>query len=137
GTDRPESLLSGAGQAPKGRITSLAPCTPAAGGRDFQVGDGAGQLASLDKVPWESLQAGDTVRIFHRAGPHLGKMLLTARGTAQAPVRICGVRGPNGERPVVDGSGAGTRSGLDYGSGDNGLLQQGRAVVMIKHAGEY
>src|SRR3981081_2693753 len=32
-------------------------------GKDYQVGDGAGQLASLDLVPWESLAPGDTVRI--------------------------------------------------------------------------
>ena len=119
------------------RITALPPCEPASGGRDFQVGTAEGQLTSLDQVPWESLVAGDTVRIFHRAAPYRGKMLLTARGTARAPVRVCGVKGPGGERPVVDGSGASTRRGLFYGTGTNGLLREARAVVMIKNASEY
>ena len=137
GPGEPGAPAGGSGRFPDGRIGTLAACEPRAGGRDFQVGPAAGQLPSLDQVPWESLAAGDTVRIFHQPAPYRGKMLLTAKGTAAAPVRVCGVSGPNGERPVVDGSGATTRAGLYYGEGSNGMLQESRAVVMIKGASEF
>ncbi len=104
----------------------------AGSGHDYQVGSGAGQLTSLDQVPWETLGAGDTVRIFYRATPYKGKFLLMAHGTAAAPVRICGVKGPNGERPIVSGDGATTRKSLVYGSAYAGPIQESRSVVMIK-----
>jgi hypothetical protein len=86
-------------------------------------------------VPWESLAAGDTVRIFHRATPYAGKFLLAAKGTATAPVRVCGVRGPNGERPVIDGNGAVTRTQLASAYGNSAYtsdIHQGRSVIVVK-----
>ena len=88
-------------------------------------------------MPWDRLGAGDTVRIFPKGEAYRGKMLLMARGTAQAPVRVCGVRGADGARPVVDGSGAVTRSGLSYGSAYAAPIQEARSVVMIKGGSEY
>jgi hypothetical protein len=113
---------------------TLAPsaCVASGQGTDYQVGPSAGQLSSLDEVPWESLKAGDTVRIFHRATPYLGKFLITASGTAGAPVRVCGVKGPNGERPIISGAGAVTRKTLVYGGPSAAPIQESRAVVMIK-----
>lgn len=99
------------------------------------MGPGAGQLASIQQVPWESLKAGDTVRIFHRAVPYPGKFLLAGKGTAAKPIRVCGVAGPAGERPVVDGANAVTRTQLKYSndnSANGGLLHQTRSVVVIK-----
>ena len=118
-------------------ITFSAACQASGSGRDYQVGSGAGQLASLEQVPWESLSAGDTVRIFYRSTPYRGKMLLTAKGTAAAQVRVCGVKGPNGERPIIDGSDALTRAGLYYGNASAAPIQESRAVVMIKNTAEY
>jgi hypothetical protein len=106
-------------------------CLPGTG-TDYQVGPNPGQLASLDQVPWERLQAGDTVRIFYRSTPYRGKFLLTADGTQAAPVRICGVKGPNGERPVVHGENATTRGSLVYGSAYAGPIHEARSVVTIK-----
>ena len=84
-------------------------------------------------------KAGDTVRIFYSSTPYKGKFLLAAQGTTDAPVRICGVRGPNGERPEIDGesderrarAGARTLMGLIHeregessaGAGDQGFLR--------------
>ena len=116
---------------------SLAACLPSGVGKDYQVGSATGQLTSLDQVPWESLGAGDTVRIFHRAAPYRGKILLAAKGTAAAQVRVCGVKGPNGERPIVDGADATTRAGLYFGSGSNGTLQETRGVVVIRNNSDY
>lgn len=110
---------------------SAAPCV-AGSGQDYQVGPGAGQLGSLDQVPWENLAAGDTVRIFYRAQPYRGKFLLMAHGTPSAPVRVCGVKGPNGECPIVSGDGATTRTTLVYGGVSSAAIQESRSVVMIK-----
>lgn len=131
-------------------------CQPISGGRDFQVGSGAassnGQTYSeLDQVPWESLQAGDTVRIFYRATAYKGKILIGAQGTASAPVRICGVPDGAGNRPSIDGSGAVARAQLaeEYGStvpvGGGSTLtvretHEGRSVILVKplaHAQSY
>ena len=98
---------------------SVAACVPGSG-RDYQVGPNAGQLATIADVPWESLAAGDTVRIFYRSAPYAGKFIISAAGTAAAPVRICGVKGPNGERPVVTGVSAPTRRALGGTMGAQG-----------------
>ena len=110
----------------------LAACVPSGLGTDYQVGPNAGQLSSLDQVPWENLTAGDTVRVFYRAAPYPGKFLLTANGTTSAPVRICGVKGSGGERPVITGANATTRRGLVYGSAYAAPIQESRSVIMIK-----
>jgi hypothetical protein len=125
---------------------SVKACEPIAGGRDIQVGPGTGQIANLDQVAWESLKAGDTVRIFYKSTPYKGKILITAEGTASQPVRVCGVKGANGERPVIDGNGAVTRKSLVFGG--NGIadqttgekakdVQEARAVIMIKSTLDY
>tara|TARA_B110001454_G_scaffold219194_1_gene251264 strand:- start:16942 stop:18435 length:1494 start_codon:yes stop_codon:yes gene_type:complete len=106
-------------------------CLPSNKGVDYQVGSGANQLATLDLVPWGSLKAGDTVRIFYSSTPYRGHILLAAQGTANAPVRVCGVKGPNGERPIISGQNAVVRRGLVY-AGD---LQETRAIVLIDRLG--
>jgi hypothetical protein len=88
---------------------------PAAGqGRDFQVGSDAGQLANINDVPWESLEPGDTVRIFWRATPYREKIMIGRSGTAAKPIRVCGVLGgPNADqRPFITGDEAATRPQL-------------------------
>jgi hypothetical protein len=109
---------------------NLEPCKPGHA-RDFQVGPNAGQLASLDLVPWETLGAGDTVRIFYRPEPYRSKFLIAAKGTLENPVRVCGVKGPNGERPILDGRNATTRAGIVYGASSGNLIHQQRGIVWI------
>lgn len=116
-------------------LPSLRACQPSGLGHDYQVGDGSGQIASLDQVPWESLAPGDTVRIFYRAAPYRGHLLLAAAGTATAPLRVCGVKGSNGERPIIDGQNAVARPGLSYTSASLNNIQQTRAIVMIDRLG--
>ena len=113
----------------------LTACEPSGNGRDYVVGPGAGQLPSLDRVPWDRLDAGDTVRITYSATPYRGKILASARGTEKAPLRICGIKGPNGERPIVDGSEAIARQGLGYTSPRVDNIQETRAVVMVDRLG--
>ena len=108
---------------------------PSGKGTDYQVGGGVGQIASLDLVPWEKLVAGDTVRIFYSASPYRGHILLAAKGTASAPVRVCGVKGPNGERPIIDGQNAVARKGLSYTYASANNIQESRALIMIDRLG--
>ena len=119
-------------------LLTTAACLPSgvAGARDYQVGPSAGQLATLEQVPWATLAAGDTVRIFYRSTPYLGKFLIGASGTASAPVRVCGVKNSAGLRPIIDGQNALTRSGLDYGdSASTGYVHQTRSVIVLKRLG--
>ena len=118
--------------APPPSATVINTACVAGSGRDIIVGPGSGQIAELEQVPWESLGAGDTVRIHHRAAPYRGKFLITGSGTESAPLRICGIKGPNGERPIIEGANAVTRTALNYGSAYAGPIYEARSVVTIK-----
>jgi hypothetical protein len=80
-------------------------------------------------VPWESLNAGDTVLIYHRATPYKEKFVLSRVGTPSAPITVRGVLGPLGERPVLDGNGATTRPQLDHYSRNRGVIKIGGSTV--------
>ncbi|WP_130482459.1 hypothetical protein [Sphaerotilus mobilis] len=122
-------------------ILALTPCAPSGvtGATDYQVGDGQA-YTELEQVPWENLRAGDTVRIHHRATAYKGKFMLSAQGTAIAPVRVCGIRNASNQRPTIDGSGATTRPALEtlYGSTTVTAgrtvreIHQSRSIVVFK-----
>ena len=132
----PARLLVASSAAPMagGSPLGFTPCTASGRGTDYPVGPGQ-PYTSLDAVPWESLRAGDTVRIHYRDTPYRSKFLLAGQGTADAPIRVCGVRGPNGERPVIDGSGATTRAALGPLYSNTPVyshVHQDRTVIAIK-----
>src|SRR4051794_9830693 len=52
-------------------------------------------FSSLSQVPWETLQAGDTVLVYYRTNAYHDKFVLCRRGTSDAPITIRGVLGPN------------------------------------------
>lgn len=113
------------------------PCVASGHGRDYLVGPEQ-PFTRLDDVPWEQLRPGDTVRLLPRPEPYRGKFILSAEGTAAAPVRICGVRAADGARPVIDGRDATTRAALAPVYGRNPRSQaahQDQAVIMIRQAG--
>ncbi|WP_437725651.1 right-handed parallel beta-helix repeat-containing protein [Sorangium sp. So ce861] len=109
-------------------------CTHVGSGRDFQVGPGKA-FEALGDVPFETLAAGDTVRVFWRAEGYHEKIMLGGQGTAEQPIRLCGVPGPNGELPVIDGEGATTRPELDFPF--DGHQVRGLIVVGHKHDDPY
>ncbi len=118
-------------RARSGSIGTLSVCAILAGwvatsaaATQYDVGPGQ-PYASIGAVPWESLQAGDTVRIHWRAAPYAEKWVIAAQGTEAAPVLIQGVLGPNGERPVIEGGGAVTRLALDFWSEGRGVVKVG------------
>ncbi len=80
------------------------PCV-AGNGTDYPVGP-AQAYPEISDVPWDNLGPGDTVRIHYKATPYKEKIIIRTSGSAQNPIRICGVKGPNGERPILDGDGA-------------------------------
>ncbi|HAV62057.1 MAG TPA: polysaccharide-degrading enzyme, partial [Verrucomicrobiales bacterium] len=90
----------------------------------YNVGPGQ-PLATPSDVAWESLAAGDVVRIHWRAAPYANKWVVNVAGTAVAPVIVQGVPGPNGELPVIDGNGATTRQALSYWSETRGVIKIG------------
>ena len=80
------------------------PCV-AGTGTDYPVGPGQ-MYSNISDVPWSNLGPGDTVRIYSRSVPYKEKIILRTSGTEQNPIRICGVKGQNGARPILDGDGA-------------------------------
>ncbi len=100
-------------------------CVPS-GGTLYEVGPGQ-PYGAIGAVPWESLTAGDTVRIHWRAEPYREKVLLRGQGSAERPITVCGVAGPGGELPVISGENATTRPTMGY----NGQGTQTRGLIHV------
>lgn len=84
------------------------------GRKQFDVGDDK-EYKTLAAVPWSRMGWGDAVRIFWRPQPYKEKIAIVGSGNAKAPLRICGMPGPKGELPIIDGDGATTgKSALFY-----------------------
>src|SRR5262245_44199533 len=94
----------------------------------YEVGQSK-PFTSIGQVPWESLQAGDTVLIHWRTTPYKEKWVICRQGTQAAPITVRGVPGPAGELPVIDGSGATTRSALNYWNENRSIIKIGGANV--------
>ncbi|MBI5546664.1 MAG: right-handed parallel beta-helix repeat-containing protein, partial [Deltaproteobacteria bacterium] len=105
-------------------LMALAPAFAAAA--TFEVGPGQ-PLAGLNEVPWESLGPGDTVLLHWRSTPYKEKFVLCRQGTEAQPIVVRGVRGPGGERPIIDGDGATTRAALNFWNEDRGVIKIGGA----------
>ncbi len=80
-------------------------CVHKGSGLDYPVGPNQ-KYKSIADVPWASLKEGDSVRIFYKPTPYKEKIIISTSGSTDQPIRICGVRGANGERPILDGDGA-------------------------------
>mgnify|MGYP001616458045 CR=1 FL=1 len=65
---------------------------------------------SLGEINWASLLPGDEVRIPWRSTPYSEKILMRARGTAASRIRVVGILGPAGQKPVIDAFNATTHS---------------------------
>jgi hypothetical protein len=92
----------------------------------YEVGPGKVHK-TISSVPWESLQAGDTVSIYWQAKPYHEKWVLCCRGTQEKPITVSGVAGPDGQLPVIDGQNAVTRDALNYYNEERGVLKIGSA----------
>lgn len=84
---------------------------------------------SIGAVPWESLNAGDTVRIHWRATPYREKWVINRSGTQSSPITVIGVPGTDGSLPVISGENATTRSALSYWGRQRSVIKVGGASV--------
>lgn len=113
---------------PEARAPAAAACVHAGNGVEYNVGGPAGspnRQEEITDIPWENLGPGDTVRVHWRAAPYAARIALFRSGTADQPVRVCGVRGgPDNARPFITGVDAKTRLGPAFGSGTPGALQE-------------
>jgi hypothetical protein len=103
-------------------------CTHVGSGVDYQVGPGKA-FENIGDVPMETLTAGDTMRIFWRPDAYHEKMMIGGQGTAAQPIRICGVPGPGGQLPVIDGENATTRPELVFPYDGH----QRRGLIIVGH----
>lgn len=94
----------------------------------YEVKEGTA-VDTIAEVPWATLQPGDTVLIHWRSTPYKEKWVICRQGTAQAPITVRGVLGPNGQRPVIDGNGAVTPLNLNFWSENRGTIKIGGANV--------
>src|SRR5690242_14812407 len=56
----------------------------------YDVGPGF-DYTSVGAVPWDDLQAGDTVSIHYRPEPYRELILISGQGTLEAPIRVQGI----------------------------------------------
>lgn len=92
----------------------------------YEVGPGK-PLGDPIEVPWESLEPGDMVLIHWRVEPYRSKWVISRRGTPERPITVRGVRGPQGQLPVIEGRDAATRKELSYWHGQRSIIKIGGA----------
>jgi hypothetical protein len=126
---------SGPATLPVPRAAPASPVAdPCAGpaGRTFDVGPGQ-RLARIGDVPWDGLRAGDRVRIHWRPQPYREKILISGQGTALQPIRVCGVPGPDGALPVIDGRNATTGRNVHH---PHPTTQERGLIILSLRAGQ-
>src|SRR5712692_6923453 len=108
-------------------LVLLALLTPLAAAT-YEVGPGK-SLAAIADVSWATLAAGDTVLIHWRPEPYKEKWVICRQGTAEAPITLRGVPGPEGQLPVIDGDGATTPAPLNFWNEVRGVIKIGGANI--------
>ena len=114
-----EAILQG--ESGGSALQPFSACEASGLGTDHRVGPGQ-TYTELEQVPWESLRAGDTVRIFHRAEPYRGKFMLGRAGHGRRAG--AGVRRALGRGRAPDDQ----RQRRGVASGPGRRLQQQRRV---------
>ncbi len=108
------------------------PAAAAAQPMEYHLGPGQAYERVVD-VPWEALNPGDTVYLHWRSrgqgGDYHEKINLTRSGVQGKPIRIIGVKGPNGERPALNGKDAVTRTVDPQGNSTYYAGNQERGVL--------
>lgn len=99
----------------------------------YNVGPGQ-TYTSIGAVPFDTLVAGDIVKIFYRATPYFEKIAISTSGTSAKPICLIGVPGPNGELPIIDGQNATTSNKMFYDY--DGMQQRGLLTVMGQDWGD-
>jgi hypothetical protein len=105
---------------------------PSGGGQTYEVGPQQ-RLRRLGDVPWATLGPGDRVLVSWRPEPYREQILISAQGTADKPVRICGVPGPEGQAPMITGQNARNSRALGF---TYAPMQERGVVVMSLRVGD-
>ena len=108
----------------------LPSCAPIGKGVRYDIG--SARTPGLDDVPWTSLGPGDVVCVPYRAEPYRAKIYFVTRGAKDAPIRLVGLRGPHGERPIIDGDGA-TTSRLIVPAANDRYLEAFGVISLMTH----
>ena len=105
---------------------------------EYHVGPGQ-KFTKVGDVPWEQLLPGDAVFIHWRSaeqgGDYREKINLTRSGEKGKPIRLVGVKGPNGERPCLNGKDAVTRTVDPDGNSTHFPGNQQRGVLCFSSRG--
>ena len=112
---------------------NTASCEHTGSGSDYPVGPGQ-TYETIGDVPWNDLGPGDTVRIYWKSTSYNEKILIRGQGTVDEPIRVCGVPNDGGERPLLSGENATSRTDLDFGSY---LPMQDLGLITIYHRDYY
>ena len=99
-------------------------------GADFNIGPGQ-TYSAIGDVPWELLDPGDSVYIHWRSEPYQEKWVIGRSGSEGAPIVVSGVKGPDGELPIISGENATTRTALDYTNEVRGLIKVGSSNIPV------
>ncbi|MBD3418644.1 MAG: polysaccharide-degrading enzyme [Chitinivibrionales bacterium] len=81
----------------------------------------------IGDVPWETIDAGDSVLIHYRSDPYHEKWVICAQGTQDSPIVVLGIPSRSGPLPVIDGRNATTRSHLNFWNEPRGIIKIGGA----------
>lgn len=101
----------------------------------FHAGPGQ-TYATLASVPWGVVGAGSEVFIHYDPAGYHAKLLIAARGIATQPIRITGLAGPNGERPILDGDNASPPPlSAPYDSETSGASESSGLIVIERASG--
>ena len=90
----------------------------------YRVGPGQ-TYPEIGNVPWESLNPGDVVEIQWRTSPYRSKWVIARAGTSAQPIVVRGIPNESGQRPVISGDGASTRTQLNYCNEDRCVIKIG------------
>lgn len=82
---------------------------------------------NIGDVPWESMGPGDQVLIYWRPQPYKEKWVIAVRGTEQQPFVVRGISNEKGQRPVIDGRSATTRSKINFWNEERAVIKIGGA----------
>lgn len=130
-------LLACAHGAAGGKKTKAPEPPKAPAAAEYGVGPGQ-KYSRLADVPWEALAPGDTVRIFWRATPYNEKFVINRSGAAGKPIRIVGVPGPAGQRPIIDGKNATTRANQTFrGTGEGPHADMQNLALILLDGTDY
>ncbi len=93
----------------------------------YDVGPGK-QYAEPGDVPWETLEPSTLVRIYYRSTPYYAKWVINITATALEPVVVLGIP-EEGQRPIISGDGAVTRTELDYWNEVRSIIKIGGSNI--------